>query len=250
MAGAATNWSGKKSGSRVAAALLALFLTFANSSPAVAGSLQVDPVVLELARGNRAAALTLRNRDSAPSTVRVEVYRWSQRDGVDVYEPAGDMIASPALATIPSGASQLVRVGPRTSPAVDSYRVIVREDPSARGPGTGVKVVLRLDLPLFIGGDPHARAELTWTAHLAADGDLIVEGTNSGARQGRILGISVNGLGREIVSSPRAGTILAHSTRRWSLGHHKELTAGLPVELRIRNEQGEVAAQSVTLGKL
>jgi fimbrial chaperone protein len=193
--------------------------------------------------------LTLRNRDSRPSTVRVEVYRWSQRDGADVFEPASDMIASPSLATIVPGASQLVRVGPRTTASAAAYRVIVSEVPLAGEPGTSVKVALRLDLPLFVAGDPHAQPELSWSARLAADGDLTVEGANSGARHGRILGISVDVDGREIASSSRLGTVLAHSARRWTLGSHRELTAGVPVELRIRSEQGEVAAYSVKLGR-
>ena len=249
MATAATRRREKEGGRRKGTALLSLALIFANCSPSFAGALQVDPVTLELERGARAAVLTLRNRDSRPSTVRVEVYRWNQSEGADVYEPANDMIASPSAATLEPGATQLVRIGPRAIPAAGAYRVIVSQVPEAAEPGTGVKVVLRLDLPLFVAGDPHARPELSWSARLVADRKLLVEGSNSGARHARVLGLSASVDGRVVASSAQPRVILAHSARRWTLGPRTELTPGARVNLQIRTEQGNVAAQSFTLGR-
>ena len=152
------SWPGMEGGRRIAAVFLTLALSFIAYSPASAGALQVDPVALELARGARAAVLTLRNRDSRPSRVRVEIYAWSQREGADVYQPASDMIASPSIVTIEPGASQLVRVGPRIQLTARAYRVIISEVPQAGEPGTSVKIALRLDLPLFVAGAPQARS--------------------------------------------------------------------------------------------
>src|SRR5207237_4579717 len=71
---------------RMAAIFTALLLAIvAAGGRASAGSVQIDPVSLELPHDRNSALLSVRNRDSQPISMRVRAYRWSQENGEDVY---------------------------------------------------------------------------------------------------------------------------------------------------------------------
>src|SRR5215472_2555055 len=65
-----------------------------------AASLQVAPVLVEVAAPGAASTLKLRNEGSAPINVQIRVFRWSQTNGEEKLEPTGDVVASPPLAKL------------------------------------------------------------------------------------------------------------------------------------------------------
>ena len=58
------------------AALFATLVAFA-SFPASAGSLQVEPVLVDVAAPGAASTVTLRNEGAAPINAQIRVFRWS-----------------------------------------------------------------------------------------------------------------------------------------------------------------------------
>src|SRR5206468_11183845 len=131
--------------SAIFAALLLAVVTPAGA--ASAGSVQIDPVSIELPHDRNSASLSVRNRDSQPISMRVRVYRWSQANGEDVYQDSEDLVVSPPIFTIAPDHRQLIRIGPRTAAAGTAYRIVLEEIPPAVREGTGIRVALRINLP-------------------------------------------------------------------------------------------------------
>lgn len=195
----------------VAAALLSI------GAPAAAGSLQVDPIRLEIGADRRTATLRLRNDEAVPVTIRAYPLAWSQQAGEDVYEESDALIVSPPIFTIAAGGTQLVRIGLRR-PAADgrAYRVMVEEVPEA-SPG-GVQVALRLNLPLFASLPAGEAADLAWSARREGDG-WVLEAANRGSGWVRIEPEAAKAAtGVDPQARIAFGTLLPGARRKWALG--------------------------------
>jgi fimbrial chaperone protein len=187
--------------------------------PAHAGTLQINPILLEVNASRRTALITLHNEESTPVTVRTYALEWSQQGGQDVYGETNGVIVSPPIFTIPAGGTQLIRVGLRNASAPPrAYRLIVEEVPDAR-PSDGIRVALRLNLPLYAGvpaGEPGA---VRWSAWREHDGSWTLEAVNSGSGYVRLNPELARGAtGVAIAQNINLGTVLPGATRRWSLG--------------------------------
>ena len=117
-----------------------LLLTMFPAAPALAGTLQINPVLLEVDASRRTALVTLRNVESEPVTIRSYALAWNQEGGEDAYAETSALIVSPPIFTIPAGGTQLVRIGLRSPAAArQAYRLIIEEVPEAR-PAEGIRV--------------------------------------------------------------------------------------------------------------
>lgn len=236
-------------GRRLAAILAAIFLAMLPIRlPAVAGTFQVDPVSIELLPGRRTTALSVRNRGGEPVSIRVHLYRWTQENGEDVHSETNELIASPPIFTVAPGGTQLVRIGPRGQDLQGAYRVILEEIPPAAGEGSGIRVALRMNLPLYVLPHGGGRPNLSWSAWRTSGGDVVIEARNQGSRHSQILGIgSIDPAGGEIALSSEMGVVLPGSARRWNVGRRPDLGPGANLQLRIRNGSGEISDSRIAV---
>jgi len=80
-------------------------------------------------------------------------FRWQQLDSKDTLVADSRFITAPPVFDLAPGGNQILRVGLRsasTSPVEESYRVIVSELPDERPEAAGVRVLMRMSLPVFI----------------------------------------------------------------------------------------------------
>ena len=191
----------------------------AGVDPAAAGTLTINPVLVEIGAGQRSGAVTVTNVEDAPITIRAYALSWRQEDGADRYEETAEMIVSPPVFTISAQSAQVVRIGPRTPGAeARPYRLIVEEVPEAT-PGAGIRVALRLNLPVYARMGPGSPADLSWRATRGADGIWSIEARNRGAgwvRADTASARAATGLGFD--DGFAFGTILPGSMRRWTVG--------------------------------
>jgi fimbrial chaperone protein len=187
-------------------------------------------------------SLTITNGEAVPVSIRVSAFRWTQVDGKDVYTPTDDLIASPPIFTAATRAPQLVRIGVRHRLPNAAYRVMLQEIP---GPATanGVRIAVKLNLPLYIVADPTAKADVAWTAWRRPAGDIVLEARNTGGAIAQVTGIAhragTGTGGTSTVLSNAMGVVLPESMRQWEIGKHPELTTGTPLTLAIRTADGE-----------
>lgn len=187
-------------------------------SPVSAGTLQVNPVLLEVDAGRRSATLTVRNHEDVRVTIRAYALAWRQAGGEDVYEETAAAIVSPPIFTIPPGGTQLVRVGLRSpSSAPQAYRLIVEEVPEA-APDGGIRVALRLNLP-FYANVPAGRLDaLRWSASRGSEG-WTIEAANAGNGYVRLDPAAAEAAtGIRFADTVAFGTVLPGGTRRWAVG--------------------------------
>lgn len=221
-------------GGRIAAALTAAAALLAAPVPAFAGSFRVNPVRIALVPNRPAAELTLTNVEQSPVGVRVTAVRWTQVNGEDVYEPTTDVIASPPIFTLAGGGTQLVRLGLRTRRPGAAYRIYVEEIPAA-GQHSGVRVALKIDLPLHVLAEADAKPALSWAVRTDAQGNLVAEAHNGGTGPGQVNALEVqDGSGRTLGASRARGTVLPGSTRIWRIGR----AGGAPATLLVTTPDG------------
>jgi fimbrial chaperone protein len=161
-----------------------LLSALAVAHPAVAGSFGIAPTRVELDARRRIEVLTVHNQGVEPAQVQVRAFAWSQRDGQDQYDETHEVLVAPPVFELPPQADQIIRLALRRNPDPTrelSYRVVLEEVPHELPVGvTGLKVALRLTIPVFVAPAQPARAVVTWQAHRLADGTLQIQAANSG----------------------------------------------------------------------
>lgn len=156
---------------------------------AVAGSLSVLPVRVEVAATKQFCSLTIGNDGTEVVTVQVRGFRWHQDDGKDALDETQSIAINPSIVTIPAGTDKLIRCSlpEQVGPIESTYRLIVSELPRADAePGT-LQTLLQLSIPVF-RAQPGSIVSLSWAS--AQDGRLIV--TNNGTRHTRIAELVVH----------------------------------------------------------
>lgn len=187
---------------------------------ASAASLQVAPLMLEVAAPGAASNLTLRNEGPRPINAQVRVFRWTQVDGEDVLEPTNAVVASPPTASLGSRADytvRIVRTARQPAAQEEAYRLIVDELPDATREQTGrVAMVLRHSVPVFFTPDQGDPPKLQWSVRVDG-GQVEVTATNEGGRRVRISKLKVTA-GKTAVSFGEGlvGYALAGSSATWS----------------------------------
>ncbi len=199
---------------------LSLFLALAGVPAAQAAALRVSPVGLELPPGQAAAVLTLRNDDVEALNVQVRVFKWTQRDGRDVLEPATDVVASPPIGKVAPGASRTVRIVRLSTQPVTSeetYRLIVDElPPPLSEQGHQVKLLMRHSVPLFFS--PGGRPRVDWTMASGGDGQLL-NAVNGGDRHMRLANVKIMDAAGAVVAERKGlvGYVLPGASMAWPM---------------------------------
>lgn len=138
------------------AVLAACFVTASAFSATQTRSavMQVSPVRVEFAPEQLAQSLDVFNPASYDLLAQARIMRWTQSNGQDVLVPALDMVASPAIMTVPPGQRQtmrLVRLQPTVPEQELSYRVVVNELPRIdTSQESGLNILLAHSIPVFV----------------------------------------------------------------------------------------------------
>ncbi len=193
------------------------------ATPALSGTLQINPVLVEISPDRRTATVTVRNADPSPVTIRAYPLAWSQSNNEDEFGETAAIIVSPPVATIDPGATQSIRVGLRRADATPTpYRLIVEEVPEA-APDGGIKVALRLNLPLYSMMAAGEASDLVWSAHRSRTG-WIIEAENRGTGYVRAdAALATRSTGLAFADGTSFGTVLPGARRRWVMTQEPEV---------------------------
>lgn len=201
------------------AALAALLLA---NGGAVASSLQISPVLVDLAGEATADKVTLRNLGDKPLNAQIRIFKWSQAGGKDVLAPTRDVVASPPIAAIAAGGEQIVRIvrvdkAPLAGEA--SYRLIVDQLPDQSRPTRSViNFTTRYSVPVFFAPVAQRAPALTWHIEQRGSAATLVA-ANPGSRRVRIAELGLSGQSGTTVVSRKGlvGYVLGKSTASWDL---------------------------------
>lgn len=180
-------------------------LTFAAPSTALVlaahsafAQVVVWPVDPTIKRGEQATAVWIENQGVAPLTVQIRAFGWSQPGGVEALSDQDQVVASPPIATVPTGQRQMVRLIRRNpaGPAEQSFRLLIDELPAPPSPdkpaGTtaGLGVQMRYSIPLFTYTQDPAALGADLKASLEQEGGKsYLALSNTGAKHARLVNL-------------------------------------------------------------
>lgn len=188
--------------------------------PAAARGLEVTPVIVQMAAGQTAAALTITNDTNQKVSFQIRGYSWQQDgSGNDSLTPTDELLSSPPLATIQPGASQVVRLILHQVAAnrEQTYRIIFDQLPPPSEAGV-VHVLVRLSIPVFAEPQGRIAPQVRWRV-VRNGARWWLTATNTGSQHMSIRTIRLETPDRqplqlEINSPPH---ILSGATRRWAI---------------------------------
>lgn len=210
---------------------------------------------MELSASAPTAALTVRNDEDTPALVQADSLLWSQAEGEERLEATRDVIVSPTVFTLPPRGSQLVRVALRRAPDARrelSYRLALQEVPSeASANFTGLRVALRLTVPVFVQPAIAPRPDLEWSIARGDDGNVVLRAENQGEAHARVLGFKLWTAGGEgpVLQDGGAAYVLPGQYRAWTVQNHDRKTpdevaaSAAGYRLQARTEQGEFVTE-------
>lgn len=161
-------------------------LAFTAIESARAASIEVAPVVVELAPGGVSATMTVTNRSSETTAVQLRPFHWTQTTDEDPLALTDDVIVSPPIFQLGAGEQQTIRVLLRKPPGGTeaTYRLLLDELPPASEPGK-VQFALRLSMPVFAAPAGASPPVLAWRIVDAPDGAQLLV-ANRGGQHDRI----------------------------------------------------------------
>ena len=224
-------------------------LAFAASSAGASG-LQVSPINMTLASGQRAGVFTLSNTGTTPMNAQARIYKWTQSPTDEfVLEPSNEVLVSPPIMQLAAGASQEIRVIRTRSAAPNApeehYRLIVDELPSpTTAPKKGISLLIRHNIPVFLNAQDWPSAQLDWKA-AAQNGKTSVSIRNTGAVRAQIGRIWLEKDGKEstVISGGLTGYALPGSTlvREFALPLAQIQAAGTQLKVQINGQATSIS---------
>lgn len=227
------------------AAPLALVLCLA-AADAGAGSFQVNPIRVEIAKGATTAAITVRNDSEEAIVVQASLVAWAQEDNQDVYAPTTEALVTPPIMTVPPGGEQIVRFGLRrpADPQRElTYRLYLQEVPPPPKPGfTGLQVALRVGVPVFVAPLAPGIRRLDWSAQVGPEGiRLAAQNTGNTHVQVTDFELGLPAGGEPLVHQSTLTYVLAGQRRLWILSAPVERAKAVnEFRLKAYTDAGEI----------
>jgi fimbrial chaperone protein len=205
--------------------LAALLIVLLAAGAARAQSLRVMPVNIQMLPGQNATTLTVINEGSAVTAIQLRAYAWNQSDGTDQLTDTDELLASPPLASIAPGETQVVRLVLRRAPKgrEATYRILLDQIPAAAAPGM-VQVVMRMSIPVF--AEPATRAVPHLQFHIESNaGQAWLVAVNDGLRHEAIRDSVLSASDGRILNTGAGASpyVLAGATRRWPIAAQASL---------------------------
>ena len=230
----------------IATALFASVVVCAACAPAGAGSLHVEPVLVDITAPGAASTVTLRNEGTTPIDAQIRVFKWSIVNGKEELRPTDDVVASPPSVTLtPKGqyVARIVRVSKQPVIGEESYRLMVDQLPDlAQQKNGAVNLMVRYSIPVFFGAANKKNPTVAWS--VAAKGDKVTLTVhNSGERRLRISALSLrDGSGKHIsFGSGLAGYALGQSAMSWTVPGRGFSTSGA-ISVTAQSDGGPIQA--------
>lgn len=231
---------------RIGAALLALSLAPVAVN---AAALKLFPVRIVLTPAEPVQTMTVENDSDEISRVQLRVYAWRQEGGEDLLEETRDVLANPAQFEVAPGATQIARLGLRTSPgAVEkAYRVILEEVPTERPTRPGeVRTLLRISVPIFVPSS-QAAGRLVWRAVPYGPRRLALDIRNEGSAHVQINRLTlVRAGGAALGANDVSAYLLPGTARRVTIDTDEPVRAGEALRLEASTDQGDLSVDLVT----
>jgi len=213
-----------------------------------AGSFHVTPVKVTLSSQTTTYVLKVENNGTTNVTLQLKTLEWTQQDGRDQLQPTREVLVTPPLFNLKSGATQIVRLALMRKPDADrelSYRLLLEEVPSPPAADfKGVQIALRIGIPIFVTPVLKAKQDLGFTTFQSPDGQWHLNVANRGLAHSQITGVTLYATGTQdspMASYSNATYVLPGQARSLVLTREQPLSAtGARLAVRAQTRSGLV----------
>ena len=220
-------------------ALVLTALVACVNEPALAGSFNISPIVVNLSADGSPETIRVQNLESQPVLIHVEARAWAEQ--IDEAEKTLSILAVPPVVEVAANGDQVVRLAVRQSSASrqeQAYRLVISEVPRSVAQGeNALSFALRFVLPVFVTPEGAAPAP-NWTLTTGSDGTAELVVVNQGTAHVRLKELTLGG------SSLAEGStyVLAGETKSWPLD---QPLSALPdvLEIRAETNRGPLVAE-------
>ncbi|MEO6922116.1 MAG: fimbria/pilus periplasmic chaperone [Collimonas sp.] len=207
---------------------------------AAAASFNVNPIGFDLTTERSTGVLQIRNTGDEPVRIQVDAVDWSTDGRKEVLSETDALLLNPPIFAIAPGQVQFLRFGLRhqeNSSTEKSYRLLIDEVPPSGPQAPGLRTLLRVSIPVFIG-PKISQEKISWQLKREA-GDLLLVAANEGNVHRKIIQIQLsNADGKDSLQINTPAYVLPGQRKEWSLATGK-LRAGA-VRLHILTDKGEI----------
>jgi fimbrial chaperone protein len=212
-----------------------------------AGSLQLNPVRIDLSDAAKVAVVTVRNTGNEESVIQVTLNKWTPDGQNYAYEQSEELVVTPTTFRLAPDQQQIVRIGLRAGPPTlveGSYRLLVEEVPPP--PSVAVsqtRLIIRHDVPVFVAPMAQAQAALDMSVECTADGDRL-RLTNIGKVHTLLRNVRLEGNpSRELIADwDSFDYLLPEAQKSWMLAQVAPGAAGKGFMLIAQTDQGSFTA--------
>jgi len=184
-----------------------------------AASFQVSPVRANLSVTEKTSVFEFYNTGKDEVSVQVNVQKWMQDNGADVFENTRDVVVVPSVFKMKPGKKQIVRIAmlkPLKSDDELSYRVFFTELPNlAAEDSTKVKMRLRISVPVFIKPTGEPAPELLMSDFSLSGKTL--QANNPSNQHVQILQFLLTTDTGEVIESTTGGYLLPKQSNQFKL---------------------------------
>jgi len=229
--------------------LLAFLFSLIVASNCHAGSIQLTPVRINLSNAAKVAVLTVHNTGTEESVMQVSLNKWTHPEGKDIYLSSDELVITPVTFRLPAGAQQIVRIGLRDDTAANSeasYRLLVEEVPepiTTATAGTGARLIVRHDLPVFVAPVAVANAALDMTVVCEPAGaQLRLTNMGNVHAQLRHVVLSESADSKELGRMEAFDYLLPEANKSWELAQVMPGYTGKSIVVTALTDQGSFTA--------
>ncbi len=217
------------------------------AASADASTFSIAPVRVELSQVKRTEVLTLRNEEDSPVVLQASVHLWSQTDGEDQLADTRDLLSTPPVFTLAPRSEQIIRVAMRN--AIDSkqersYRLILQEVlPEAPAGFTGLRVALKMSLPIFIAPANTTHSAVAWQARRTDATHVEIAAQNDGDAHLQITDFTLESPGIPALRQSVSRYVLPGSRITWLLYATELDSSATELKLHAFTDQGEISQE-------
>lgn len=223
-----------------------------------AAGLVISPFRANLNATQTSAVFNVANQRDIPMVVQVNTVEWLQQsNGEDIFNDTDDIIATPAIATIPPKTNYVIRVGLSngiTSAQEKTYRLFIEEIPSPDTQKMGLNIALRASLPIFVAPTPKlitsASPSIEWTLKRIEKDSVVLSAHNTGNSHVQILSYHCLLNGIEVFKNTKVLSYLLPNTKKqWTIKNNT-LLPQQTIELHLKTDVTEqVLVKNITISE-
>lgn len=213
-------------------------------SMSYAAGLVISPFRANLNAEQTSAVFNVTNSHDEPMVVQANTVEWLQQaNGEDIFNETEDVIATPAIVTIPPKATYLIRVGllkKTVETQEKTYRLFIEEVPSDLQKKVGLNIALRASLPIFVKPlNISLMPQITWKMRQKTNDSFLLTAHNTGNSHVQILGFSILANNSEVFKNPKVlSYLLPNSQKEWLI-KSSTLEANQKIQLMTKTDVTE-----------